>query len=198
MARWIWIPPDRAKRLIDQIGNWNQLYRAARFACPGKLRHPGQDPFTKKKGLQMLVDGADPDRLRELLEVEIATFEDEMKQSAKIREAASYSPTIGILGADKFPSTSAENLTDSPSLGAGIVAFCRHSSTASATTPSTCLLPASSSTIGRMVMAREMLVDGLLARCWRQSAHHHRNSASRLPGMKRCRWGAAFCRAGCA
>ena len=73
----------------------------------------------------LLVDGADPERIRELLEVEINTFEDEWRQSAKIWEAAGgYSPTIGILGAVMGLIHVMENLSDPTKLGAGIaVAF---------------------------------------------------------------------------
>ena len=41
----------------------------------------------------MLVDGAEPDRLREVLEVDIVTFEDTQRQAARIWESAGgYSP----------------------------------------------------------------------------------------------------------
>jgi chemotaxis protein MotA len=75
--------------------------------------------------LQLLVDGAEPERLREVLEVEINTFDQEMKLSARIWEAAGgYSPTIGILGAVMGLIHVMENLSDPSKLGAGIaVAF---------------------------------------------------------------------------
>jgi chemotaxis protein MotA len=79
-----------------------------------------KDDFTRK-GLQLLVDGADPERIRELLEVEINTFEDEWRQSAKIWDAAGgYSPTIGILGAVMGLIHVMENLSDPTKLGAGL------------------------------------------------------------------------------
>lgn len=59
------------------------------------------------------------------MEVEINTFEDEWRQSAKIWDAAGgYSPTIGILGAVMGLIHVMENLSDPTKLGAGIaVAF---------------------------------------------------------------------------
>ncbi len=165
MARWIWIPPlIEQKRLIDQIGNWSQVSRREGLLALENFVTQVKDPFTKK-GLQMLVDGADPDRLRELLEVEIATFEDEMKQSAKIWEAAGgYSPTIGILGAVMGLIHVMENLTDPSKLGAGIaVAFV--ATIYGVGLANLIYLPIAGKLkyyIGRMVMAREMLVDGLV------------------------------------
>ena len=55
-------------------------------------------PTLRRKGLQLLVDGIEPNRLREVLEVEIGVWENQMKMSArKVWEAAGgYAPTIGI------------------------------------------------------------------------------------------------------
>jgi chemotaxis protein MotA len=82
------------------------------------------DPFIRK-GLQLLVDGVEPERLREVLEVEIDTWEGQLKQGAKMWEAAGgYAPTIGILGAVMGLIHVMENLSDPSKLGAGIaVAF---------------------------------------------------------------------------
>ncbi|HMV00714.1 MAG TPA: MotA/TolQ/ExbB proton channel family protein, partial [Rhodocyclaceae bacterium] len=116
-------------------------------------------------GLQMLIDGADPDRLRELLEVEIDAFEEEMKQSARIWEAAGgYSPTIGILGAVMGLIHVMENLSDPSKLGAGIaVAFV--ATIYGVGLANLIYLPIAGKLkyyIGRMVTAREMVVDGLV------------------------------------
>jgi len=58
-----------------------------------------KDPFTKK-GISLVVDGIDPQKLRETLEIEIAYYEEHAKMSAEFFEAAGgYAPTIGIIGA---------------------------------------------------------------------------------------------------
>jgi chemotaxis protein MotA len=82
------------------------------------------DQFTKK-GLSLVVDGIDPQKLRETLEVELATFEEHNKVSAEVFEAAGgYSPTIGIIGAVLGLIHVMNNLSDSANLGKGIaVAF---------------------------------------------------------------------------
>jgi chemotaxis protein MotA len=100
MAKWIWYPPvvDHLQ-LIQQVSTWSQVSRREGLLALDAVVGEMKDEFTRK-GLQLLVDGAEPERLREVMEVEISTFEQEMKLSARVWEAAGgYSPTIGILGA---------------------------------------------------------------------------------------------------
>lgn len=57
-----------------------------------------EDPFLKR-GLQMGIDGTDPEELRTVLESEIAAKKAEDKVAAKFMNAmGGYAPTIGILG----------------------------------------------------------------------------------------------------
>ena len=165
MVRWVWVPPAiEHRRLIEQISAWSQVSRREGLLALENFVNQMKDPFARK-GLQMLVDGADPERLRELLEVEISTFEDEMKQAARVWEAAGgYSPTIGILGAVMGLIHVMENLSDPGKLGAGIA-------TAFVATiygvglANLVYLPISAKLryhIGRQVTLREMLVDGLV------------------------------------
>jgi chemotaxis protein MotA len=56
------------------------------------------DVFTKK-GLQLVVDGTDPDLVREVLEVEIEAMEARHRAAQKLfKDAGGYAPTIGVLG----------------------------------------------------------------------------------------------------
>ena len=82
------------------------------------------DPFTRK-GLQLLVDGAEPEKLREAMEVEMYAYEEHHRMAAKVWESAGgYAPTIGILGAVMGLIHVMENLSDPSKLGSGIaVAF---------------------------------------------------------------------------
>lgn len=165
MTWWVWVPPVvEHKRLIEQITSWSQISRREGLLALENSINQLKDPFARK-GLQVLVDGADPAHLRELLEVEIASFEDEMKQAARVWEAAGgYSPTIGILGAVMGLIQVMENLSDPSKLGAGIA-------TAFVATiygvglANLVYLPISAKLkhhIGRLVTLREMLVDGLV------------------------------------
>mgnify|MGYP001013432724 FL=1 len=165
MAKWIWVPPviDQ-KRLVDQVMNWSQLSRREGLLSLENYIPQIKDDFTKK-GLQLLVDGADPERIRELLEVEIDTFEDEWKQSAKIWDAAGgYSPTVGILGAVMGLIHVMENLSDPTKLGAGIaVAFVATIyGVGLANLIYVSIAGKLKYYISRMVRSREMLVDGLV------------------------------------
>lgn len=78
-----------------------------------------------KKGISLVVDGIDPQKLRDTMETELAAFEEHNKSSVEVFEAAGgYAPTIGIIGAVLGLIHVMENLADSSKLGAGIaVAF---------------------------------------------------------------------------
>lgn len=165
MARWVWLPPViRQKQQIDQIMQWSQLSRREGLLALENYLPNIKDEFARK-GLQLLVDGAEPDRIRELLEVEINTFEDEWRQAAKIWESAGgYSPTIGILGAVMGLIHVMENLSEPSKLGAGIaVAFV--ATIYGVGLANLVYLPIAGKLkyyISRMVSMREMLVDGLV------------------------------------
>lgn len=165
MAKWVWVPPViEQKRLMEQVLTWSQLSRREGLLALENQIPRVKDEFTKR-GLQLLVDGADPERIRELLEVEIDTFEDEWRQSAKIWESAGgYSPTIGILGAVMGLIHVMENLSDPTKLGAGIaVAFV--ATIYGVGLANLVYLPIAGKLkyyIGRMVATREMLIDGLV------------------------------------
>ncbi len=125
MARWVFFPPViKNEAVIRQVVEWSLIARKeGLLALEGQLdRMP--EPFMHR-GLQMLIDGVDPARVREVLEVEIDTWQARMRQGARIWESAGgYAPTIGILGAVMGLIHVMENLTDPARLGSGIaVAF---------------------------------------------------------------------------
>jgi len=165
MARWVFMPPNIAHaQMIDQVADWSHVARKE-----GLLVLEGQidalpDPFMRK-GLQLLVDGVEPVRLREVLEVEIGVWEAQMRQSAKIWEAAGgYAPTIGILGAVMGLIHVMENLSDPSKLGAGIaVAFV--ATIYGVGFANLVFLPIAKklvSNISALTLQREMFVDGIV------------------------------------
>jgi chemotaxis protein MotA len=83
-----------------------------------------KDPFTKK-GISLVVDGIDPQKLEETLDTEVEAYEEHAKGSAEFFEAAGgYAPTIGIIGAVLGLIHVMNNLADTSKLGEGIaVAF---------------------------------------------------------------------------
>ena len=165
MVRWVWYPPvvDNLQ-LIKQVSSWSQVSRREGLLALESVINVLKDDFARK-GLQLLVDGAEPERLREVLEVEIGTYEQEMKLSARIWEAAGgYSPTIGILGAVMGLIHVMENLSDPSKLGAGIaVAFV--ATIYGVGLANLVFLPMANKLkahINRLIVQREMVVDGLV------------------------------------
>jgi chemotaxis protein MotA len=75
------------------------------------------DPFLKR-GLQMGIDGTDPEELRAVLEGEISAKKAEDKVAAKFFTAmGGYAPTVGIIGTVVGLIHVLENLSDPASLG---------------------------------------------------------------------------------
>ncbi|HPR07377.1 MAG TPA: flagellar motor protein [Denitromonas sp.] len=165
MAKWIIVPPAATHaELIDRVVGWSHVARReGLLALENQIAGVG-DTFTQK-GIQLLVDGVEPDRLRDVMEVEITAWESRMKLGAKIWEAAGgYAPTIGILGAVMGLIHVMENLTDPSKLGAGIaVAFV--ATIYGVGSANLVFLPMAKKLqahVARLVSLREMLVDGLV------------------------------------
>jgi len=165
MAKWVWFPPViEYQKLIQQVINWSQVSRREGLLALEGFIGPMKDEFARK-GLQLLVDGVEPERIREVLEVQINTYEEEMRQGAKVWEAAGgYSPTIGILGAVMGLIHVMENLSDPSKLGAGIaVAFV--ATIYGVGLANLVYLPMANklkAQVARHVTYREMLVDGII------------------------------------
>ena len=165
MGRWAFSPPKSApQKLIYQLSAWSNLARR-----DGVLKLEDQiddlsDPFVRK-GLQMLVDGHSQEKIRNVMEVDLRTFEQQQFQSARVWEsAAGYSPTIGIMGAVLGLVHVLQNLTDPSSLGAGIaVAFI--STLYGVGLANLLFLPISNKLkmiVMQQVNTREMFIDGLM------------------------------------
>ncbi len=165
MAKWVFSPPQVAQdEFIERIVDWSQTARREGLLSLEGFLAELSDPLMRK-GLQLLVDGAEPDRLREVLEVEIYAREDQMKLAAKVWESAGgYSPTIGILGAVMGLIHVMENLSDPSKLGAGIaVAFV--ATIYGVGFANLFFLPIAKKLlahISRQTLIREMFVDGLI------------------------------------
>jgi chemotaxis protein MotA len=165
LARWVVLPPGfDAEGTIRQIGEWAGLARRdGMLALENQL--PGiTEPFTKN-GMQMLVDGFEPERIREALEVETVAWEERQRAAARVWEAAGgYAPTIGILGAVLGLIHVMENLSDPAKLGGGIaVAFV--ATVYGVGTANLLFLPIANklkSLIARQVRLREIIADGVL------------------------------------
>jgi chemotaxis protein MotA len=125
MLRWVFQPPRIAPAdTLKLIVEWSHQARRGGLLALEPLIDQQADLF-QRRGLQMLVDGAEPDVLRETLELDLQAYENHRVEASKIWMAAGgYSPTIGILGAVMGLIHVMENLSDPSKLGAGIaVAF---------------------------------------------------------------------------
>ena len=125
MLRWVIQPPViTPRKTLETILEWSHLARRGGLLALEPLIEQQTDLF-HRRGLQLLVDGAEPEVLRETLEVDLQAYETHHTEAAKIWLAAGgYSPTIGILGAVMGLIHVMENLSDPSKLGSGIaVAF---------------------------------------------------------------------------
>lgn len=182
MGRWAVLPPPLApQQLIRDVVAWAHVARKDGLLALERNLGTSVDAFTRR-ALQLVVDGAEPEQVRDLLEVEIVAFEERLRQGARIWDAAGgYAPTIGILGAVLGLIHVMENLADPGRLGAGIaVAFV--ATIYGVGLANLVFLPIASkikTVIAQQVTLREMLVDGLASIA---SGDHPRITQSRLEG----------------
>lgn len=166
MVSWVFYPPENSpQNLIKQIINWSHISRKEGLLALELHITTAKDPFSKK-GLQLLADGSTPEKLREVLEIDILALETHQRQSARIWEAAGgYAPTIGILGAVLGLIHVMENLSDPSLLGNGIaVAFV--ATIYGVGLANLVFLPIANklkNIIGEHVVMQEMMVDGFVA-----------------------------------
>jgi len=166
LAKWIIFPPKAVPQLlIEQVMNWSNIARKGGLLALESHLDDLEDAFTKK-GLQMLVDGAEPEKIRTALEVEISTYEKHHFDASKVWQAAGgYAPTIGILGAVLGLIHVMENLSDPSKLGGGIaVAFV--ATVYGVGSANLFFLPMSGKLkylIEQEVVMREMLIEGLVS-----------------------------------
>lgn len=121
LATQIFVPPKLSfSTLIDKILAWSQIARKEGLLGLEAASEEESDGFARK-GLQLLVDGSEPEVIREILEVELAAKEHHDMQAAKVFEGlGGYSPTIGIIGAVMGLIHVMQNLADPGKLGSGI------------------------------------------------------------------------------
>jgi Flagellar motor component len=121
MVPWIILPPKTDPQpIIQELLEWSNTARKNGLLALEGLLESVTDPFMRK-GLQMLVDGSEPVKIRATLEVDMDSRSEIERQAARVFESAGgYSPTIGILGAVLGLIHVMENLADPAKLGAGI------------------------------------------------------------------------------
>ena len=179
---WVFKPPEiDFREMLNRIIQWSNTARRGGLLALESAIDAQSEAYTRK-GLQLLVDGAEPGVLRAALELEIDSFEDSHRQAAKVWEAAGgYAPTIGILGAVLGLIHVMENLSDPSKLGAGIaVAFV--ATIYGVGSANLLFLPIASklkALVARQARLKEMVIDGLEAIA---NGENPRNIEMRLEG----------------
>lgn len=123
LARWVIKPPKAdGTALIRKIVEWSNSARKQGLLSLEGAVSDEPDPFIQK-GLQMLVDGAEPEIIRSTLEVAVSSREHFDIAGAKVWESMGiYAPTLGIIGAVMGLMAVMQNLNDPSKLGHGISA----------------------------------------------------------------------------
>ena len=123
MLPWVFRPPTHIPEVqIRKICDWSNISRKQGLLGlePQLAREP--DVFLRK-GLQLVVDGSEPDVIRATLEVDMHAREAADLRAAKVFEGMGiYSPTLGIIGAVLGLMAVMQNLADPSKLGHGIAA----------------------------------------------------------------------------
>lgn len=121
MSSWVLSPPRHDfHQLIEKMLDWSHIAR--KEGLPGlegvvDLEH---DPFIRK-GLQLMVEGTEPEVIRDIMELDLGIREQEEIKAANVYSSmAGYSPTMGILGAVMGLIHVMQNLSDPGQLGNGI------------------------------------------------------------------------------
>lgn len=121
ILRYVFVPPRfPIEGMMMQLVRWSQLARKEGLLGLEKAADKEQDPFVRK-GMQLLVDGSEPEELRHTLELELESYEQRDLLAARVFDSmGGYSPTIGIIGAVMGLIHVMQNLADPSRLGQGI------------------------------------------------------------------------------
>lgn len=163
---WVIRPPKaELSVMINQIISWAKLARREGLLGLEELIYRAPDSFTAK-ALQLLVDGNEPEAIRNVLEMEMIVRENRDLQAARILESmGGYAPTIGIIGAVMGLIHVMGNLADPSKLGPGIAtAFV--ATIYGVGTANLLFLPMANklkSTIIQLSQSRELLIEGVIS-----------------------------------
>lgn len=163
---WIFRPPTvDLKDGINKVVRWSMTARKEGLLGLESVIDIEKDRYSRK-GLQLLVDGSEPEGLRQVMEVELVVHEERDLDAMRFYECmGGYAPTIGILGAVMGLIHVMGNLADPALLGSGI-ATAFTATIYGVGAANLFLLPVSSklrSSIMRQSRFREMLIEGFMA-----------------------------------
>lgn len=166
MMKLVYRPPQhRPSDLISRIVGWSEISRRQGLLGLEPQIEAETDPFVSK-GLQLLVDGGEPDAIRSVLEVDLDTREAIDLAGAKVYENAGiYAPTLGIIGAVMGLMAVMQNLADPSKLGHGIAAAFV-ATIYGVALANMFMLPMAArlkGLVGKQTQMREILIEGLVS-----------------------------------
>lgn len=183
IARWVFRPPARDPQgAVARILDWSATARRQGLLALESEVGTQSDPFLRK-GLQMVVDGVEPEAIRQMLEIELEGENQRDLAAAKVFEGMGvYAPTLGIIGAVLGLMAVMKNLADPSRLGHGIAAA--FTATIYGIGAANLLFLPMSAKLKSLVNAqahdREMLIEGLIAIA---QGENPRNIEARLNGF---------------
>jgi chemotaxis protein MotA len=120
---WVFKSPVPNRRaIIGRMVEWSQIARRQGLLGLEPMLDNERDEFIRK-GLQLVIDGSEPDQIRGILEVDLEGREAADLRAAKVYEGMGiYAPTLGIIGAVLGLMAVMQNLADPSKLGKGIAA----------------------------------------------------------------------------
>ena len=180
---WVFFPPPQDHAgLIARMVEWSTISRKQGLLSLEPVLDQIADPFLRK-GLQMVVDGVEPEAMRQMLEIEAEAQHHRDTAAAKVFEGMGiYAPTLGIIGAVLGLMAVMKNLSDPSKLGHGIAAAFT-ATIYGIGSANLMFLPMASKLKGvihRQQVEREMLIEGLLAIA---EGENPRNIEARLNGF---------------
>jgi len=117
MAKALKAKPEPPDDTIAQMVEFAERARREGLLALEEVTKSVEDPFLRK-GIELAVDGTDPEELREILENDIASFRAEQKSGAKFFEnMGGFAPTLGIIGTVIGLVHVLQNLSDPGKLG---------------------------------------------------------------------------------
>ncbi|NJN51037.1 MAG: flagellar motor protein [Gammaproteobacteria bacterium] len=121
VLRWVFVPPKEPMRDgIEKMMTFSNTARREGLLGLENLLEREADGFVRK-GLELLIDGGEPQVIRHALENELAARTQRDLAAAQVfRSMGGYAPTIGIIGAVMGLIQVMGNLADPSALGAGI------------------------------------------------------------------------------
>lgn len=114
-------PPETGETISQMVSFADKARRDGLLALEEEAKNI-EDPFLKR-GIQMAIDGTDPEVVREVMETEVAAIRERHKVGAKFfADMGAFAPTLGIIGTVLGLVHMLENLSDPSSMGPLIAA----------------------------------------------------------------------------